>query len=199
MNIIKLSGLLSLIGCLSACTTMKAAHDNQSAAITSPPCHFQAGRLDISWESVYDVKGLDLPITIGADSLPTHFTAYKINTQSLFSHLQGLEGEPYNKRVISLPVNNGSGCILFHLEPSGTLSPGLQKKYPDIKSWKGSSDADPTVQLRLDFDGKAIRAVITRNNNVELLSPWPDKQNVTYYLLYKKEDSGHKRIPFKQY
>src|SRR5690606_25797747 len=103
MNILKLSGSLLLISSLSACTTMKAAHDNQSAAITSPPCHFQAGRLDISWESVYDVKGLDLPVTVGSDSLPIHFTAYKINTQSLFSHLRGLESEPYNKRVMSLP------------------------------------------------------------------------------------------------
>lgn len=199
MNILKLSGSLLLISSLSACTTMKAAHDNQSAAITSPPCHFQAGRLDISWESVYDVKGLDLPVTVGSDSLPAHFTAYKINTQSLFSHLRGLESEPYNKRVMSLPINNGSGCILFHLEPSGTLSPELQKKYPDIKSWKGTSEADPTVQLRLDFDGKAIRAVITQSNNIDILSPWPDKQNTTYYLLYKKEDSGHKKIPFQQY
>lgn len=190
---------LWLMSGLSACAGVKTVHNTKSAAITSPPCHFQAGRLDISWESVYDVRELQLPVTNGSDSLPSHFTAYKINKQSLFSHLQGLNGEPYTKRVISVPVNDGTGCILFHLEPSGTLSPGLQKKFPDIKSWKGSSETDPAVQLRLDFDGKDIRAAIIQGEKIELISPWQDNQNVSYYLLYKKEDSGHKHIPVKQY
>lgn len=198
-RIIKIPALLSLIGGLSACASIKAAHDTKSAAVTSPPCHFQAGRLDISWESVYDIRELQLPVTNGTDSLPSHFTAYKINTQSLFSHLQGLDAEPYNKRAISVPVNDGTGCILFHLEPSGTLSPELQKKYSDIKSWKGNSIADPTVQLRLDFDGKSIQAAIIKNEKTEFLSPWQDNQGTTYYLLYKKEDSGHRHIPVKQY
>lgn len=181
----------------SSCSVMK--HTSQPSAVSSPPCHFFAGRLNISWFSIYDSKGLNLPLKEGSDSLPKNFTAYKINTPSLNSYLQTLDNIPYDQRVISMPVNGGNGCITFHLEPSGVMPEALQKKYPDIKSFKGTTSSDPNAQLRLDFDGETIRAEITHDNKVEFITPWKGNDGTLYYLLYNESDISGSTTPFKSY
>lgn len=196
-NIKSAAALLLVAGLFVSCAGAQKA--TQSGSTDTTPCHFYAGRLSISWLSVYDIKSINLPPKEGADSLPKEFVAYKINTQALNSYLSSLESLPYEKRVISMPVNGGNSCIVFHLEPSGTLSEGLQKKFPELKSFKGLSKQDPNAQLRLDFDGKTIKAAIFHDNKTELISPWKDKQGFLYYLLYNKEDAGYKHIPFKSY
>lgn len=173
--------------------------DSSSKATTNPPCHFYAGRLNISWVNVGDPKELDLPLKEGSDSLPKHFAAFKINTQSLNSFLAGIESYPYEKKVICMPLNGGHECMLFHLESSGTIPEALQKKYPNLKSLKGTSEQDPTVQLRLDFDGTTIKAAIIQGTKTELLSPWRDVNGVFYYLLYNKEDAGYLHLPIKSH
>lgn len=198
--IFKATGLVSSMAgliLLSACVGMKQKLASESSQ--NPLCHFFAGRLDISWVSVYDVRELNLPLTRGADSLPKKFIAFKINTQSLNSFLTGLDGLPYEKRIISFPVDGGNSCLSFHLEPSGLMSEALQKKYPNIKSFKGLSSEDPTAQLRLDFDGRTIQAAITHHNKTELITPWEDKAGVLYYLLYNKEAAGYPHIPIKNH
>lgn len=192
------TSLLLLAGFFASCTSTQKVTKTQTTD-SNPPCHFYAGRLNISWYSVYDTKGLNLPPMQESDSLPKDFLAFKINTQALYSYLGSLETLPYEKRVISVPVNGGNNCILFHLEPSGTLSEELQKKFPELKSFKGLSEQDPNAQLRLDFDGKTVKAAIFHDNKTELISPWKDKQGFQYYLLYDKEDAGYKHIPFKSY
>lgn len=189
------ASIFSVALLLSACTGMKQT--TTSKATTIPPCHFFAGRLNISWVNVYDPQELNLPLKEGADSLPKKFVAYKINTQSLNSYLLGLDGIPYEKRVISVPVNAGNACLLFHLESSGTLPAAIQKKYPSLRSLKGFSDQDPSAELRLDFDGTTLKAAIIHDNKTELISPWTDANGMLYYLLYDKKDAGYQHIPMK--
>lgn len=178
---------------------MKHSKNSLTKGLSYPPCHFQAGRLDVSWISVYDIRQLELVSKIGSDSLPLKYTAYKINTQALYSYLKEVNNLPYDHQIINMPVNGGDNCIEFHLQPSGVMSSALQEKYPNIKSWKGISVQNPNVELRLDFDGESIRAIITQGDKVEAFSPWPDKSGSVYYLLYNEKDAGFKRIPFQSY
>jgi len=148
---------------------------------------------------LYRPQELELPVKQGADSLPQKFTAFRINTQSLNGFIKGIDGIPYQKKVISMPVNGGSGCLLFHLEDSGTLPEAWQKKHPELKSLKGVSSQDTQAELRLDFDGETIKAAITHDGQVEFLSPWTDKNGTLYYLLYDQADAGHPHIPVKDH
>lgn len=191
------SGVLATSLALSSCSLNQ--HLKKNAAITNPPCHFYAGRLDITWLSAYDSHSISFPLMQGQDSLPKNFTAYKINTQSLNSFLNNLTNIPAEFQIINLPVDGGNGCMLFQLRPSGTMSSELQKKFPALKSFTGISKKDANAQLRLDFDGSEIHAEITHDGLTELLSPWKDKQGTDYYLLYYKKDARPQLQPFKSY
>jgi len=85
----------------------------------------------------------------------------------------------------------------FATTPSGTMSPELAAKFPQLVSLKGTNPQDQSATIRLNYDGSRLDAEMYIDGIPYILAPWK-KNNVIYYLLYKKEDSGVQRKPLSE-
>jgi hypothetical protein len=167
----------------------------QKATAKSPlKCSIQNGSNTMQWLQMQNVSALKLPAKNGMAKLPLKYSVYTINNALLKKYLVGLKAKPAN---VVLPMPQPTGCSEFTVMNSGTMSAELAAKYPEILSMKGSDVKNPSTLLRLDYNGTELNAEITIAGVPYIIVPWKKGKN-TYYLLYKKEDSGVARQPFSE-
>ncbi|GAB4382070.1 MAG: hypothetical protein Kow0075_13860 [Salibacteraceae bacterium] len=111
---------------------------------------------------------------------PNEFTAWKCDIASLRQDLKNGE-EP-----IMFPT--GSGMAAFKIEPSGTMSPELSSRFPELGSYKGH-EVNGTTTLRLDINEQGVFAEFKNNENIYLLAPLLKGSDV-YYALYLKSEQA---------
>ncbi len=85
---------------------------------------------------------------------------------------------------VMLPTENG--LQLFNLENSRVMAPELATKFPEIKSYKGSS-TDKATSARVDINEKGVFAEFKNDCSIILLAPYL-KGSRTIYTVYIKED-----------
>lgn len=129
----------------------------------------------------------ELPLwsTYNADDLPDlekrvelkDFALWKCNYQDLREQLTG------EFIIVELPVN--SGLTSFSLMNSGTMSPELAAKFPNIKSYKGASE-DSSIKARIDTNEEGLFGEFQTTEGKFLLSPYLKGSNV-YYALYTED------------
>jgi hypothetical protein len=85
---------------------------------------------------------------------------------------------------VMLPTENG--LQLFNLENSGVMAPELAAKFPEIKSYKGSS-TDRATSARVDTNEKGLFAEFKNGSDIILIAPYL-KGSKTIYTVYNKED-----------
>lgn len=195
--------LSALLVTLFSCQSLKMNKRNLVQKSYQKVCPFGNAKARIYWRLFPGIEALDLSKVIGSDTLPAKYAAYQIDFPHLQEFLKTFESLPEEKRVISVPVNGGANCLSFQLEPSGTLSPTIQKNYPNIRAWKGLSKQNAQAQLRLEMDEAKISAEIRQGDKIEYISKWSGGQDNNngsiYYLLYDKKDARGLNIPFKSY
>jgi hypothetical protein len=186
--------------CLAgACTLFPLVGRTQEAAgRANTICRTTSGKEQLTWERVHNTGPLKLKPAPGNTALPRQYQVYRINERRLKQFLKAAannKGEPFR---ISLPVSDEIGCRIFDLNLSGTMSPELAKKFPELLSFKGTAVENKNANLRLDYDGQKMSAEITWNGEIYIMSAWKSGA-VTYYLLFLKKDGAFKKIPFRSY
>jgi hypothetical protein len=87
---------------------------------------------------------------------------------------------------IELMLPTDQGIQVFNLVNSGTMSPELAAKFPNIKSYKGKS-LDGSISARVDTNEKGLYAEFKTGSDIILLAPYL-KGSRTIYTVYNKED-----------
>lgn len=167
----------------------------QKTTVKNPlKCSIKNGSNTMQWLQVQNIASLKLPAKTGTTKLPLKYSVYTINNALLKQYLVGLKSKPAH---VVLPMPSPTGCGEFTVMNSGTMSAELSAKYPEILSMKGSDVTNPSTLLRLDYNGTELNAEMNITGVPYIIAPWR-KGKITYYLLYKKEDSGVARRPFSE-
>ncbi len=113
---------------------------------------------------------------------PSKCEVWQCNYKALWIELSRVASNEYVQ--IMLPTKNG--LQLFNLENSGVMAPELAAKFPEIKSYKGSS-SDQGTSARVDTNEKGLFAEFKNGNDIILLAPY-FQGSKTIYTAYNKED-----------
>lgn len=157
-------------------------------------CNSRLENITIQWVKIQNVKSLKLPAKKGTAKLPLKYTVYTVNHLALKKYMMSLKAKPGN---IVLPIGDEQQCIALHVSNSGTMSAGLAAKFPQLVSLKGNGINDKSATVRLDYDGASLNAEIISSGVSYIIEPWK-KGSATYYLLFRKEDSGVQRKPLTE-
>lgn len=157
-------------------------------------CTLVQNGITLKWTKVTATAGLKLPARQGNALLPRKYQIYTTPTGKLKAFMEAT-GKKHTDVI--LPFSEEPGCQVFSVQPSGTMSPELAAKFPELISLKGVARADKNATLRLDYNGSELNAEIIWKGVSYIIAPWK-KGSRTYYLLYKKEDSGTEKKPFRE-
>ncbi|WP_185269386.1 hypothetical protein [Chryseobacterium bernardetii] len=94
--------------------------------------------------------------------------------------------------IITLPTTQG-GVEKFQVWEYSNMAPELQAKYPDIKSYVGTSLEDPSVYLRFSLSPVGFSSMITRSGISEFIEPYTEDRTV--YAVF---DSAGRREQEKE-
>lgn len=117
-------------------------------------------------------------------NLPQNSLVYFADTIKLKARISKIISQ--NDAVISVPLNDGK-FYYFQIENSGTMSPELQRKFPDIISAKGVGLSDKLMRIRIDMNTLGINALVKNITDVYILqqSKLSEKK---YWFIYNKKD-----------
>lgn len=146
------------------------------------------------WTLVADVKSLKLKPQSGSMKLPKKYHVFVVATAHLNTRLTELrmKGGTIELPLPDTSVSFGFNCETFKVENSGTMSPALNAKYPQIVSLKGFSLKNKNNTIRYDYNGIAQNISIIWNGINYLYVPYKSN-NKTYYLLYNKMDDNNSK------
>ncbi len=160
-------------------------------------CSIKQNGIMLSWKHITATGKLKLPSKQASAQLPRKYSVYITDAAKLRKFLSAIKNNANTQTEIVLPLSEQSGCAAFQVIPSGTLSPELSKKFPQLVSLKGTAVQDKNTSVRLDYNGSELNAEILQGGVSYIIAPWK-KGKKTYYLVYKKEDSGVEKKPFEE-
>jgi hypothetical protein len=115
---------------------------------------------------------------------PAHYRALSLETAQIAAYLKQAHAGGVATDV-SLPLPEG-GFAEFMVVDSGTMPPELQKKYPDILSFKGS---DATGRrIRLDVSPLGFQAMVFDKDGSWLVRPEVVAGGTDRYLSYRRSE-----------
>jgi hypothetical protein len=127
-------------------------------------------------------------------NLPAAYNTYVVEETQLKRFFEVAAAGDVKQVKTVVPLGT-TGCQVFHVKRSGTMSPGLAEKYPELVSLSGTGEKG-TGDLRLDFDGKKMSGQVIWKNDIYLVSPI-EYSNRFYYIIYKKSDAMEEKQPFE--
>jgi hypothetical protein len=125
--------------------------------------------------------------------VPMKYRAVEASVSQLKSFLWSLPNEKNGidratAPVISLPMPDGS-TSRFKVWESSIQEPGLEAKYPEIKTFLGQGIDDPSAVMRMDFSPYfGFHAQILTVNGDVYIDPYA-RGNVNYYMSYYTKDN----------
>ena len=113
-----------------------------------------------------------------------HIFFYKLQKEALKKALKGLKNNEVIK--INFPLVNGD-LVAFNVTESSIFAPGLAKKYPQIKTYKGTGIDNPLATLRFSVSQIGLHALLHDNSGkVHYIEPESKESDV-----YKVFDRGY--------
>ena len=89
--------------------------------------------------------------------------------------------------VIALPMPDGS-MSSFRLTESPVMAPGLQAKYPEIRTYTGHGIDDPTALLKCDLTPRGFHGmVLSAVHNTVFIDPYSTGDQDHYVVYFKKD------------
>jgi Metallo-peptidase family M12B Reprolysin-like len=88
--------------------------------------------------------------------------------------------------LVDLPMPDGS-MQQFSIVESSIMEPGLEAKYPGIKTYSGVGVTDPTSTVWLDITYKGYHAMILSEKGDIFIDPYSQQSQRTY-ISYRKAD-----------
>ncbi|HNP20254.1 MAG TPA: hypothetical protein PKL31_17570 [Fulvivirga sp.] len=109
-----------------------------------------------------------------------------------------LDIEEFNKLApgsdeIAIPIPEG-GYINIQIKKSSTMSPALEEKYPDIKSYVVIQSGN-IISGRIDINPSGFYAMITTTENTFFINPIT-KGSKSYLCYEKRNAKGDMNNPF---
>jgi Metallo-peptidase family M12/Secretion system C-terminal sorting domain len=132
--------------------------------------------------------------------IPEKYRTVTANITQLKSFLWALPGEKRvaNKNqapVLEIPMPNGS-IAKFNVWESSVMEPGLETKFPEMKTFAGRGITDPYATIRLDYNPYfGFHAqILSASTGAYYIDPFA-KGNTENYISYYKKDLN-KNAPF---
>ncbi len=129
----------------------------------------------------FDKKLLGESVTVG---LPANAQVIKLNAEVLTAILNRAPKESNEAKqravVLTLPLPGG-GYERFRLIDSPIMEPGMMKRFPEIKSFRGQGIDNPRLSMRCDWSLRGFNATIMLEDKMVGIHPvhWDD---VTTYV-----------------
>jgi hypothetical protein len=124
---------------------------------------------------------------------PQKFITSKLEVQQVVSFLKSLPRETaaFNHRqapVLELPMPDGK-TARFHVWESSMMEPGLQEKFPEIRTFAGQGIDDPYATIRFDFNPYTgfHAQILSPVNGRVFIDPY-SKGDLTYYMSYRSSE-----------
>jgi hypothetical protein len=123
--------------------------------------------------------------------VPQKFRSVSLNNQELKSFLWSLPSEKniVNRKltpVLLLPTPDGR-MAKFHVWESSIQEPGLEAKFPDIKTFTGQGIDDPYATVRLDYSPYGFHAQVLTINGTYYIDPYARGMVDNYISYYRKD------------
>ena len=126
--------------------------------------------------------------------VPQRFHLAKANTQQLKNFLWSLpsENELTSRSaapVMELPMPDGN-VARFRVWESSIQEPGLESKFPEIKTFSGQGIDDPYATIRMDYNPYfGFHAQVLSINGRVYIDPYA-RGNIDYYMSYNHADNN---------
>ncbi|MDX1546196.1 MAG: M12 family metallo-peptidase, partial [Rhodothermales bacterium] len=141
------------------------------------------------------------PATLGAPSdfevPPFQFRALALDRAALFDLLRQAPRtrtpRPGQGVVLWLPLPDG-GFGRFRAVESPTMAPGLEARFPQIKTYGARGVDDPAATARLAWTPKGFHAMILSPTGTVYLDPYR-RGDAVHHLVYAKRDARRASIP----
>ncbi|MEQ8924897.1 MAG: hypothetical protein RLO81_03735 [Fulvivirga sp.] len=119
-----------------------------------------------------------------SESLPNEFTGYRLDFNKLKSQIN-------KNQTVLIPTLDGE-LMSYKLADSGTMSPELAAKYPEIKSYK-IVKADNIISGRIDINPSGFYVMIVDQNSTYFINPVEKKGSayICYDKLYALKNSNN--------
>ena len=125
--------------------------------------------------------------------IPKAYRVVTTNTQALTSFLWSLPAEKnvVNRNtapVMELPTPNG-GSAKFRVWESSIQEPGLEEKFPEIRTFLGQGIDDPYATVRFDYTDFGFHAQVLTVNGNYYIDPY-SRGDVNNYISYYSTENA---------
>ncbi|WPO79896.1 reprolysin-like metallopeptidase [Flavobacterium sp. KACC 22761] len=119
---------------------------------------------------------------------------YKLNSELLQIKLASATGKGSKNNTAEITVPNSSGILeRFTVWESSNFEPGLQAKYPEIRSYEGSGLDDKSAKIHFTVSPLGFQTMVFRSDkSTEFIEANPNDK--TEYVLFSKKSSTSKSL-----
>ena len=97
--------------------------------------------------------------------------------------------------VVSLPAPNGA-FQRFAIAQSAIMSPGLAKRHPEIKTYRGVGLTDPTATIHADLSPLGFHASVRSSHGAWYIDPYFIGRTPSVYASYYGRDARNANAAF---
>jgi len=131
---------------------------------------------------------------IKRNSMPKNYTIYHLDLNSLQKKLINLRFSKNNVSRIKFPYHNQ--IAIFNVKESSALTPALQNRYPEIRSYIGVDKTNTSKKIYFSISPeKGISAMImSSKDGLTIIDPYT--KDKTQYIVFKKSVANVKSASF---
>lgn len=127
------------------------------------------------------------------ENLPKAYACYTLN-YCLFSSLtQNIS----DSSLMLFPVGK-EPLSNFKITQTHVMAPELEKKFPQLKTFAGTSVNDNHITIRFEQNGESINGLINKRGEIYVIKPFQTRNGSIVYLSFNKKDLIIEReVPFE--
>jgi len=133
-------------------------------------------------------------------AIPTVSAFYKLDIESLSRFLDDAPSRLANiksDKIIYFPMPDGD-FQSFRVMQASVMTPELQDRYPEIRSFVGKSIQDPSVILRFSLSNeKGLSSMVLKDGGTVFIEPYQPKEDLYISFINSKNDPSEE--PFECY
>lgn len=119
-------------------------------------------------------------------SIPDKFELFSLQTRDFQDKLKSTQAENRGtSTIISLPIGDGT-VQQFKVIEAAIFAPGLQAKYPDIRSYTAKGIDDPTATARISISPYTGVNVMISSGKHPTVYIDPYTRDHSYYIVYNR-------------
>ena len=134
-------------------------------------------------------------------TIPQKFRTVELNLRDMQTFLNTVKSENfYSSReatpVIEIPMPDNT-TAKFHIWERSVMEPGLEAKFPTIKTYLGQGITDPTAVVTMDMTEMGFHTMVISNVSGNYFIDPYDQTTLTNYISYFRRDLKP-RFDFKE-